>query len=85
MLRVTCFYDRVDLDVDNIVKPIQDALSGLVYLDDKQVTDVLSRKRSLNGDFVLGEVSPLLAEGFGRGAEFLHILVLRAPNPAVLT
>ncbi|MCY7322951.1 MAG: RusA family crossover junction endodeoxyribonuclease [Phormidesmis sp. CAN_BIN36] len=29
------------LDVDNIVKPIQDAIIGLAYVDDDQVTDVL--------------------------------------------
>jgi Holliday junction resolvase RusA-like endonuclease len=36
------------MDIDNIPKPISDALQGLVYLDDEQVTDVLCRKRNLN-------------------------------------
>ncbi len=84
MLSVTCFYRAADFDVDNIVKPIQDALIGLVYFDDRQVTDVLSRKRNLNGNFVLGRISDVLAEGLSRGNEILYISVERAPNQEVL-
>jgi len=29
MLQITYFYDSVAIDVDNIVKPIQDAIIGL--------------------------------------------------------
>jgi len=84
MLKVTYFYDRVAMDVDNIVKPIQDALEGLVYFDDNQVTDVLSRKRNLSGDFAIENVSEVLAEGLSRGNEFLYIIVEQAPNQEVL-
>lgn len=42
MLTITSFYDSASIDVDNIPKPISDALKGLVYEDDKQVTDVLT-------------------------------------------
>jgi crossover junction endodeoxyribonuclease RusA len=31
-------------DVDNIIKPIQDALKGIVFLDDDQVESVICRK-----------------------------------------
>jgi len=31
-------------DVDNIIKPIQDALKGIVFTDDKQVESVVARK-----------------------------------------
>lgn len=84
MLKVTYFYDGIGMDVDNIVKPIQDALKGLVYFDDSQVTDMLSRKRDLSGSFVLNDVSRTLAEGLTRGSEFLHIMVERAPDQEVL-
>ena len=36
------------MDIDNLPKPISDALKGLVYLDDEQVTDIVCRKRNLN-------------------------------------
>jgi Holliday junction resolvase RusA-like endonuclease len=34
-------YDEVVLDADNIIKPIQDALIGLAFLDDALVTDII--------------------------------------------
>jgi crossover junction endodeoxyribonuclease RusA len=85
MLQITYFYDSVAMDVDNIVKPIQDALIGLAYIDDTQVTDVLVRKRDLSGNFRIEYMTPILAEGFGRGNEFLHIVVINNPDQEVLT
>ncbi|MGK7895586.1 MAG: RusA family crossover junction endodeoxyribonuclease [Xenococcus sp. (in: cyanobacteria)] len=85
MLKVTYFYDSVAMDVDNIVKPIQDAIIGLVYVDDNQITDVLVRKRDLSGNFRVENMTSILAEGFARGNEFLHILVTDAPDQEVLT
>ena len=41
MLTITYFYDAVEIDVDNILKPILDALKGLLYMDDNQITDIL--------------------------------------------
>jgi Holliday junction resolvase RusA-like endonuclease len=38
-------------DSDNIVKPIREALRGVVYEHDYQVTDVVSRRRNLNSSF----------------------------------
>ena len=73
------------IDVDNIVKPIQDAIIGLAYVDDDQVTDVLARKRNLSGNFKVENMTSTLAEGFARGNEFLHIVVIDAPDQEVLT
>ena len=36
-------------DIDNIFKIITDALSGIAYKDDKQITDVLMHKRYVQG------------------------------------
>ena len=84
MLTITYFYDSVSMDVDNIPKPISDALEGLVYFNDNQVTDVLCRKRNLNSDFRVENPSDLLAEGFSRGNQFLPILVEDAPDQEVI-
>ncbi|KKI98643.1 crossover junction endodeoxyribonuclease RusA [Prochlorothrix hollandica PCC 9006 = CALU 1027] len=84
MLKITYFYDSVAMDVDNIVKPIQDAIIGLAYIDDDQVTDVLVRKRNLLGNFKVENMTSILAEGFSRGNEFLHIVVIEAPDQEVL-
>jgi Holliday junction resolvase RusA-like endonuclease len=47
-LRVTLVYFVIDdpADVDNIIKPIQDALAGLVYEDDESVCDVDTVEKS---------------------------------------
>ena len=83
MLQITYFYDAVTMDVDNIVKPIQDAIIGLAYVDDDQVTDILVRKRNLSGNFKVENMTSTLAEGFARGSEFLYIVVTDVPNQEV--
>lgn len=77
---VTYYYVGESLDVDNMIKPIQDALRGLVYDDDHIVTDCLGRKRDLDGSFRIKGMSTVLAEGFCRGREFLHVRVEEAPD-----
>ena len=84
MLTITYFYEDVLMDIDNLTKPISDALKGLVYLDDEQVTDVLCRKRNLNSNLRIENPSRVLAEGFSRGNEFLYITVEEAPDQEVI-
>jgi crossover junction endodeoxyribonuclease RusA len=72
-------YDEVALDVDNILKPIQDALVGLVFPDDSLVTDVIIRRRELRGTFDLTRVSSVLVEGFEYGNEFVYVSIADAP------
>jgi len=83
-LQITYFYDSVEMDVDNIVKPIQDAIIGLAYVDDTQVIDVLVRKRNLFANFKVENMTSILAEGFARGNEFIHIVVIEAPDQEVM-
>ena len=45
---ITYFFGRVWFDVDNIPKPILDAMEGLVYANDRQIFDLLCRKRELD-------------------------------------
>lgn len=84
MLQITYFYDSDKMDVDNIVKPIQDAIKGLAYVDDNQVSDLLVRNRNLSSNFRIENMTSTLAEGFARGNEFLYILVIDAPNQEVI-
>jgi crossover junction endodeoxyribonuclease RusA len=78
-------YDEVALDIDNVIKPIQDALVGLVFLDDSLVTDVIIRRRHLRGTFDLTQASPVLVEGFEYGGEFVYVWVGDAPPQEQLT
>lgn len=88
---ITHYYDTLGgdesgvPDSDNIVKPVRDALNGVIYVDDYQITDFVSRRRNLNGSFRVKGMSSVLAEGFCKGKEFLHLLIEEAPDPADLT
>ena len=83
MLTITYFYECASMDIDNIPKPIADALKGLVYLDDDQLTDMLCRKRNLNNSLRIENPSAVLAGGIDRGHEFLYIVVEEAPGQEV--
>lgn len=63
------------VDTDNIVKPIQDALVGLIYNDDSQVTDVESHRRGLGGTFDLTRCPRPFIEGIASGEECVYVRV----------
>jgi crossover junction endodeoxyribonuclease RusA len=79
---VTYYHEgqAVRIDTDNMVKPIQDALIGLVYDDDCWITHTSSQKICIDGFFRIRGLSQILLEAFSRGVEFLHITVDHAPN-----
>ena len=83
MVSITYFFEGGSLDVDDIPKPILDALKGLVYRDDSQVTDLLCRKRDLNGDLRIQNPSSVLLGTLGQSEQFLHITVISALNQEV--
>ncbi len=77
---ISYYYDVTPIDVDNIGKPVVDALKGVVYADDSQITDFRVRKRNLAGSFRIRRTSQSLAEGFASGREFLHVHVDLVPD-----
>src|SRR5262245_47547236 len=70
---ITYFYRGRTPDVDNIVKPVQDALSSIVYDDDEQVTQLIVRKNPVTGRFDLTSASPQLVVELNRGQDFLLV------------
>jgi len=80
LLRLTYFHESAPLDVDNMIKPIQDALIDIVYADDKQVARVVSSRADLNGPFRVRGLSEALASGFLSDGPFVHIKVEPAPD-----
>ena len=77
MVTITYFYDddSAPIDIDNIPKPILDALKDMVYLDDNQVTDLICRKRDLNGHLEIEYPTEALTQSFSSGDEFLYVQV----------
>jgi crossover junction endodeoxyribonuclease RusA len=78
-VEITPFYEGAAGDVDNIIKPILDAIKGLVFADDSLVTDVVCRRRPLAGPFLVDRVSSVLADGLAGNREFLHVRVAASP------
>jgi hypothetical protein len=70
--------------VDNILKPIHDALIGVILEDDSVVTDVEIRRRWRGAAFTLNAVSPVLASGLQLGREFVYVLLTDAPAQDIL-
>ena len=79
-LEITHFYIDAQLDVDNLLKPIMDALKGVIFLDDRQVTDLLCRKRNLRLVLHVENPSSVLARALRRGNDFLYVAVMEAPD-----
>lgn len=77
-LAVTLFYfpaDRMQGDIDNIVKPVLDALCRHVYLDDRQVERVWVQKFEPDRMFAFRDPSPVLAEALGAPKPLLFVRV----------
>jgi len=74
-ITITYFYETTTPDTDNIIKPIQDALEGIVYTNDSQISHSQSKKKPIGRSFKIKGLSPVLAQGFVRAVEFLHIKI----------
>jgi Holliday junction resolvase RusA-like endonuclease len=76
-LRFTIVYlcDTAPADIDNIIKPIQDALVGLVFDDDFLVSDVDSHRRFLTEPIDLTSLPPLLQAGAAKGGECVYVRI----------
>lgn len=83
-VRITYYYEGDSPDVDNIIKPIQDALNGVVYEDDRQVVITESSKKLINGSYKIRRASSKLLMAFSCGDAFLHIRVTAAVDSGVL-
>jgi crossover junction endodeoxyribonuclease RusA len=73
---VTYYHARetAGLDGDNMVKPILDALIGIVYDDDRQATHITARSVRLR-DGHNSKLGAMTAMELTRGRDFLHIRV----------
>lgn len=77
---ITYFFESGEPDVDNIPKPILDAMKGLVYSDDVQVSDLCCRKRDLTADLLIRNPSADLLEYLRESRQVVHIFVGEASD-----
>jgi hypothetical protein len=71
-LRITHYSETRKADMDNLTKPIQDALQGIAYPHDRKV-EVTGNWRNIDGSFYVRYMSPPLASAFSDGREFVHV------------
>lgn len=75
IVKIAYFYVAAPAaDLDNIVKPIQDALVGVTFGNDIQVVDLVASMRPKAGNDRIA-MSPLLAEAFRGNSDFVHVVV----------
>ncbi len=75
LVSIVYISDTVPFDIDNIPKPILEALNGIVYSDDSLVTDLVCRKRDRRDDLQIGNVSPLFRNFLHSRQQFLYVRV----------
>lgn len=73
---VTHFYAVVPIDLDNLAKPVLDAIKGIVITDDGQVCELVLRRIAVREVLRLPPPSPLIAGALVMASEFLHVLVV---------
>lgn len=81
-ISVTLYYfpeERMDGDIDNIVKPILDALSRYIYLDDRQVERVVVQKFERGNAFTFNRPTVKLAEALEGFGPLLYVRVSNDP------
>jgi crossover junction endodeoxyribonuclease RusA len=66
-------------DIDNIVKPVLDALGKHIYVDDRQVHRVLVQKFEPGNVFGFGAPSPTLQDALNRAKPLLYIRLSNDP------
>jgi crossover junction endodeoxyribonuclease RusA len=79
-LRFTVVYlcERDPCDINNVIKPIQDALISLVYADDSLIWDVTGHMRLLSEPIDIVGLPEKLAEAVILGAECVYISISRS-------
>ncbi|MEU5995250.1 RusA family crossover junction endodeoxyribonuclease [Spirillospora sp. NPDC047418] len=77
-IHITFYHESAPLDVDNMIKPIQDALCGIAYVDDAQLTDTHGHLRDINEPYRVRGMTPAQADGFVSGGPFVHVRIEEA-------
>lgn len=82
-MRITVVYYHegatIRMDNDNMLKPIQDALNGHIYVDDRLIVETSVSKKPVDDPYRVRRMSRVLADAFVEGREFVYALVEPAP------
>lgn len=79
-VRITHYFAEVDLDVDNIAKPVLDAVKGGVLRDDKQVYELVIRKREAASARRAAGLPIIVSDALASVPELVHVVVRALPS-----
>lgn len=80
---VTLYYlpeEPMQGDIDNIIKPILDALSLHIYLDDQQVERIVAQKFEPGSEYVFSRPSATLEEAWRGERPVLYVRISDDPS-----
>ena len=78
VVELTYYFSTTPIDVDNLAKPVLDALKGTLVRDDRQVDTLVIRRKALErlgGRLTITGATPALRTGLASGGDFLHVVV----------
>ena len=58
-----------------MLKPIQDAMNGRSYVDDRLVVGARASKTPVDGPYRVRRMSHVIADAFVRGDEFIYVRI----------
>ncbi len=78
------YHGETTLDVDNIAKSLLDGLKGVLFRDDRQVSELRVRKSRVSAGLSLIGASPYLLDAIERmsqaGSDFVYVRADQAPD-----
>jgi Holliday junction resolvase RusA-like endonuclease len=85
-ITVVYYHERatIRMDNDNMLKPIQDALNGRIYVDDRLIVTASASKMPVDDSYRVRRMSRVIADAFVRGDEFVYVRIEAAPDEELL-
>ena len=77
---IVYFYRAGKIDVDNFIKPIMDAMKGVIYDDDAVVSQVMARMTELRSGLEIGAASTRLVAALDAEGDFVLVRVNGPPD-----
>ncbi len=74
---ISHYFAEISIDLDNLPKPILDALKGVAMMDDSQVVILTLRKRRVMQAQGADDPGHLVADALATWPEFIHIRVAK--------
>lgn len=77
------FHDgsRPSVDVDNMSKPIFDALEGVVYVDDRQIRQAQIAHLEIDAPFTIVGVTKIIVDSLQAGLQFVYVRIEDPVDP----